>query len=86
MPENGGRRCRLVRVADRDGPTMFARIGLMRALNRQTEADHFGNKLKDGHPYRRLGGAVRSGPLEGLAAFLTRNLVVLTRRIPMSAA
>jgi hypothetical protein len=39
----------------------------------QTEADHFGNKLKDSHPYRGLGGAVRSRPLEGLAAFLTRN-------------
>jgi hypothetical protein len=39
----------------------------------QTEADHFGNKLKDGHLYRAIGGAARSRPLEGLAAFLTRN-------------
>jgi ribosomal protein S15P/S13E len=39
----------------------------------QTGADHFGNKSKDRHPYRALGGAVRSRPLEGLAAFLTRD-------------
>jgi hypothetical protein len=45
----------------------------MLAARAQTEADHFGNKLKDGHPYAGLGGAVRSRPIEGLAAFLTRN-------------
>jgi hypothetical protein len=33
---------------------------------------------------RGVGGAVRSRPLEGLAALLTSNLVVLTRRIPKS--
>jgi hypothetical protein len=83
----------LLLVAEHDGPTMFARIGVMRALNRhvervfnsdrkdqhwgrrklardrsqrpesiaaasiltaraQTEADHFGNRLKDVHLHR----------------------------------
>jgi hypothetical protein len=33
-----------------------------------------------------IGVAVRSRPLEGLAAFLTSKLVVLAKCIPMSAA
>jgi hypothetical protein len=38
----------LLRVADRDGPTMFARIGVMRALNRHVERV-FNSDRKDQH-------------------------------------
>jgi hypothetical protein len=34
MPKNGRPRCRLLLVAEQDGPEMFARIGMMQALQR----------------------------------------------------
>jgi hypothetical protein len=42
----------LLLVAERDGPTMFARIGVMRALNRQVERV-FNSDRKDQHWGRR---------------------------------
>ena len=42
----------LVLVAERDGPTMFARIGVMRALNRHVERV-FNPERKDHHWGRR---------------------------------
>jgi len=38
----------LMLVAEQDGPTMFARIGVMRALNRHVERV-FDSSLKDHH-------------------------------------
>jgi hypothetical protein len=42
----------LLLVAERDGPTMFARIGVMRALNRHVERV-FNPERKDHHWGRR---------------------------------
>ena len=42
----------LIRVAELDGPTMFARIGMMRALNRKVERE-FNPDRKDHHWGRR---------------------------------
>jgi hypothetical protein len=42
----------LLLVAERDGPTMFARIGIMRALNRHVERS-FDHNRKDPHWGRR---------------------------------
>jgi len=42
----------LILVATRGGPTMFARIGIMRALNRHTERV-FNTDRKDPHWGRR---------------------------------
>jgi hypothetical protein len=42
----------LILVAERDGPTMFARIGVMRALNRHVERV-FNPSRKDKHWGRR---------------------------------
>jgi hypothetical protein len=42
----------LLLVAERDGPTMFARIGVMRALNRHVERV-FNSDRKDQHWGRR---------------------------------
>jgi len=51
MPKNG-RPQWLLLVAEHDGPTMFARIGVMRALNRHVERV-FDPSRKDKHWGRR---------------------------------
>jgi hypothetical protein len=44
----------LLHVAEHDGPTMFARIGVMRALNRHVERV-FDTSRKDTHNEKRVG-------------------------------
>jgi hypothetical protein len=43
----------LMLVAERDGPTMFARIGVMKALNRRRVERAFDPSRKDTHWGRR---------------------------------
>jgi hypothetical protein len=45
----------LLLVAERDGPTMFARIGVMRALNRLSS----GSSTRRGRTRSRVGGSWR---------------------------
>ena len=48
MPKNGRPRWKLLLVAELGGPPMFARIGIMRALNRHVERV-FDSSRKDKH-------------------------------------
>ncbi len=49
MPQNSRQRCRtLLLAAEHDRPTMFARIGIMRALNR-SHIREFDTWLKEKH-------------------------------------
>lgn len=55
----------LLLVAERDGPTMFARIGMMRALHRHRPKDAPAPRRKGAKAYRR-DPAARSGALLNL--------------------
>jgi hypothetical protein len=57
----------LLLVAEHDGPTMFARIGVMRALNRHVERV-FNSDRKDQHWGRRKLARDRSQRPESIAA------------------